>query len=83
MEFDTLLRVVEVILVPIVGGLFWYIQKIQETASAERSAIKKDLADLRVHIAEKYISVEAFKGFEDRVYDMLKRMEDKLDKLDH
>lgn len=56
------------------------VQKIADEGKKLAIEAKKDLGELKVHIAENYISVKRFEGFETALFKKLDSIEGKLDK---
>lgn len=66
----TALDVLQWLSVPVVGGLIWAVWKTRD-----------ELTSLKVHVAEKYVTVERMAGAEKLIYDRLGAIEKKLDDL--
>jgi len=71
-------------LVTLILGLFWFVQKhyaaIRKEAADRHAATHRDLADLKLHVAESYLTRTAFDRFEMRFNDRMDRFEVRLDK---
>lgn len=81
MDWNTILQLVEVIVVPATGAVLWYYQRLIDRANDRITEAERDLAKFRVHVAEKYLSAETFKTFENRLMQALQRVEDRLDRV--
>lgn len=61
---------IEIIAVPVIGWLVYMVSKT-----------KADLSDHKLHVAEKYVQKEDAEKAENKIYDMLKTLNAKLDTL--
>lgn len=65
-------------------GLFWFVQKqftaIRRESVDSRAATQKDISELKLHVAETYLTRPAFDRFELRFNDRMDRFEVRLDK---
>ena len=79
MDFQTLfnagLGVVSVVVLPTLSMLFSRIKNAEDVASKAKS----DLQEYKTKVAEDYVSVKRFEGFEERLFGELKAIKDKLD----
>jgi hypothetical protein len=66
----TALEVLQWLSVPVVGGLIWAVWKTRD-----------ELTALKVHVAEKYVTSERLAGAENRIYERLAKIDQKLDEL--
>lgn len=67
MEWSEFIRIVEIpLLVAMIGGMF---------------KMWRDLSDHQLHVAENYAKKEDIEKSEQKIYKMLERIENKLDKV--
>lgn len=71
MNFDTILQIISVLVIPIVGFLY-----------KETSQTKKELADLRTKVAEEYAPRDEIKRIEDKIDNLYQLILDRLPKKD-
>jgi len=69
MSFDAIIQLISVLVVPIIGFLF-----------KEISSVKKELADYKKEVAEKYASREEFVRLEDKIDNLSRLIMDRLPK---
>lgn len=72
------------ILAVMFGGLWFLWSRIaqaEDRAVVSVTAVKSDLADFRLKVAEQYVSRDNLKDLEDRLVQAIERLGDRLDRV--